>query len=193
MPYMTPGRAAASGVVLVLVSALVALVPTAEARHINGKKLCSRKYDKPFKHWGTDPIRARRGGNGRLSYNYRLNWIGRKIRLCVVTIRKGHKRPRFTGVRIKSVDAGKWRRDASHDYRFYAGPVVRALWSHGINPAPASRKRLRGRGTIGKAFCKFSLRYLHDADDLPVILRMRSRCTAPDGHDYFRKTRWLTL
>lgn len=175
--------------VLTVAAALTVSTPVAQARHINGERLCEKTYDTSFKHWASDPIG---GGAGRLSYNYRFDWIGRRIRLCVVTIRAHHNRPRYTAVRIKAVDAGKWRRDASRRYRLYAGPVVRALWSHRIHPNP-SRKRLRGRGTIGKAYTMFSLRYLHDSDDLPVLVRLRSRFCGADGYAHGRMTRWLDV
>jgi hypothetical protein len=111
-----------------------------------------------------------------------------------VTIRESHKRARYTAVRIKSVGAGRWRRDASHDYRLYAGPVMRALWARGHGDQPRSSRRLRGRGTIGRAFCKFSLRILTDPETKePLLLRLRSRCTAPDGHDTGRRTFWLNV
>jgi hypothetical protein len=186
---MTVKRAIARAASLALVAGLGASAPVAQAHHINGERLCERKYDMSFKHWASDPIA---GGAGRLSYNYKFDWIGRRIRLCVVTIRANHNRRRYTAVRIKAVDAGKWRRDASRDYRLFAGPVVRALWSHRIHPNP-SRKRLRGRGTIGKAYTMFSVRYLHDSDDLPVLVRLRSRFCAADGYAHGRMTRWLDV
>jgi hypothetical protein len=192
MCAITPSKTAAGGVMLA--AAFAASVPVAEAHHNKGDKLCSKRYDRTFKHWGSQPILSARGRLGRISYNYWTGYDGNLARLCVVTIRQNHKLPRFTGVRIKSVGAGKWRRDASRDYRFYAGPVVRALWARGHGDPLPSHKRLRGRGTIGKAFCKFSLRILTDWDTKePLLLRLRSRCTAPDGHDTGRRTFWLPV
>ena len=164
--------------------------PVAQAHHNDGTKLCNQKFQGTFTHWGRDGISWRRGPLGRLSYNYSLppRRDGYAMRLCVVTIRAGHKQPRFTGVRIKAVKLNpgfigstKWRRDASHDYRYYAGPLV--------DRANLGFNRLKGRGTIGKAYCKFSLRYVDTS--VGYYARLRSRCYAPDGHAYIRRTRWL--
>jgi hypothetical protein len=192
MGYITAGRAAAAGAVLAL--GLAVSAPAAVAHHNRGDRLCSNKYDGTYKHWGSEPILGPRGRLGRISYNYRTGYDGNLARLCVVTVREHHRRSRYTGVRIKSVGAGKWRRDASRTYRYYAGPVVRALWATGHGPPLPSSKRLRGRGTIGRAYCKFSLRILTDPETKePLLLRLRSRCTAPDGHATGRRTFWLNV
>ena len=83
-------------IALIVAAAVLALTaPAAQARAVSGKRLCERKYDTSFKHWASDPIGS---GAGRLSYNYRFDWIGRRIRLCVVAIRADDTRPRHTGV-----------------------------------------------------------------------------------------------
>jgi hypothetical protein len=68
----------------------------------------------------------------------------RGFRYCAVTIRKHHRQPKWTAVRMKRYEDGKWtRQDRSHIFTEYAGPVVRrAGRSHCVNT----------RGQIGKGW-----------------------------------------
>jgi hypothetical protein len=169
-----------------LAAVLTALAPSADARHVNGERKCERKYHKSFQHWASDPIGSNRG---RLSYNYNLPraWGGGALRLCVVTIRRNHDRARWTGVRVKRFGGRgaegptDWRRDASHDYRLFAGPVSATAY---IGDPP---NRVSGRGTIGKAYTMFSARFIGSLE----LVRLRSRYCAADGHAHGRMTRWL--
>jgi hypothetical protein len=47
-------------------------------------------------------------------------------RVCAVTVRRFHKRQRFTSIKIKRQNESKWRKDASYVYTQHAGPVVRS-------------------------------------------------------------------
>jgi hypothetical protein len=94
-------------------------------------KLCNEKFGgPPFAPASSEPRRNYRivTPRGRI-----LGWVvsagqnhprlGRRI--CAVTIRKYRKHRQFTSVKEKNFYYGrKWRKDASHVYRKYAGPIV---------------------------------------------------------------------
>lgn len=158
------GALGARALLLVLVvTGALAPSPNARSAHPNGTRLCTKKFSHGqdrFVNLATNAIYDRQGHRvGRLSLNINPEGDGDDfyMRICAVTIRRTHKRPRFTGVRIKRVAGDrKWRRDASHDYRFYAGPVVPRMY-----PGQAVRGRGQSRGATPSTGSSGSRRSSH--------------------------------
>lgn len=109
---------------------LAAVAPTARANHVKPAELCSKKFNAAFDYYWSLPIKSRRTGAriGSVAISVRRYEHNRFRRVCAVTMRRYHKRRRFTSIKIKRQNETKWRKDASYVYRRYAGPVVR------INP-----------------------------------------------------------
>lgn len=161
---MAPRGALGARALLLVLVVTGALAPShAGAAHLNGTRLCTKKFghgQDRFVNLATNAIYDRQGHRvGRLSLNINPEGDGDDfyMRICAVTIRRTHKRPRFTGVRIKRVAGDrKWRRDASHDYRFYAGPVVPRMY-----PGQAVRGRGQSRGATPSTGSSGSRRSSH--------------------------------
>jgi hypothetical protein len=156
---------AATGVLTsALIAASAALPSSATAHHVDGTRICERKFDRgdgQFFNIASDGIYTRRGRRvGRVSLNWRpRRRAGYHVQICAVTIRRTHRKPRFTSVLIRRYDdpKPKWRRDAGR-YRLYAGPVVRRLhWSESI----------RGRARIGKAYCDIYVVFFPPGEFVP--------------------------
>lgn len=126
MPHRAVSRSAIAAAPIALAFAAGALAPSAQAHHGNGTARCNRAYGGTFHHFRpTYPIFAQSTGRklGWLSLNWQALGDGR-YRTCAVVIRENHGRKRFSGVRIKPVNAHKpWRRKATRS-RWGAGPVV---------------------------------------------------------------------
>jgi hypothetical protein len=159
---------AASGV---LTSALIAASatlppPSATAHHVNGTWLCERKYDPRrravLQHRQRRDLRRARTPRGAYSLNWRPGRQARyHVQICAVTIRKTHRKPRFTSVLIRRYDdpKPKRRRDAGRS-RNYEGPVVRRLhWSETI----------RGRARIGKGYCEYNAVLFPPGEFVPSV------------------------
>jgi hypothetical protein len=116
--------ALAAGAVTLL--AVVAASPVARADHDNPSALCNEKFNGDFEHRFSLPITSRRTGAriGRVAISAH-QLAGQRRRVCAVTVRRFHKRRRFTSIKIRQRNDSRWRRDASTVYRRYAGPVVR--------------------------------------------------------------------
>ena len=149
MPHPALRRSVLAGAPIALALAFAATVaPQAQAHHGNGTERCNKAYTGTFHHFTPNyPIVAQGTGRklGLLSLNWQALGDG-KYRTCAVVIRENHRGKRFSGVRIKPVNADRpWRRQTTRS-RWGAGPVV-------------SRGRcVKIRGTIGKsshfrAFC----------------------------------------
>jgi hypothetical protein len=158
---------AASGVLTsALIAASATLPPSATAHHVNGTRICERKHDRgggQFFNIASDGIYAGRGHRvGRISLNWRPGrQAGYYVQICTVTIRRTHRKPRFTSVLIRRYDdpKPKWRRDAGR-YRRYAGPVVRRLhWSETI----------RGRARIGRGYCEYNVVLFPPGEFVPSV------------------------
>jgi hypothetical protein len=117
--------ALAAGALAVL--AVVAASPPAHADHNNPTALCNEKFKGDFDHRFSLPIKSRRTGVplGRVAISAQQTGSQRR-RVCAVTVRRFHKRRRFTSIKIRRSGDSKWRKDASYVYRRYAGPVVRS-------------------------------------------------------------------
>ena len=156
------GAAIAAG--LALAAWLLGSTPTAEAHHVNGVKLCERKYGgAQFFNAASDGMHARGGRRvGRVSLNWRPGrQAGYYVQICAVTIRRTHTRPRLTSVQIHRSDdpAPKWRRDAGR-YRVYAGPVVRRI---------RYSETIRGQARIGKVHCDINAVLFPPGERVPSV------------------------
>jgi hypothetical protein len=107
---MAPRGALGARALLLVLVVTGALAPShARAAHPNGIRLCTKEFSHGqdrFVNLATDAIHDRQGHRvGRLSLNINPEGDGDDfyMRICAVTIRRTHKRPRFTGVRIKRV------------------------------------------------------------------------------------------
>jgi hypothetical protein len=130
-------RAAVAGAALTLAGP----VTVAQAHHDNGRTLCNQKFAGTYQHAGRIPIQTGNIIGGHISVNVRQT--GSFLRVCVVTIRRNHAGPRFTGIRIKQTGDNGFRSDASPDYTRYAGPVMRGF------DASKPGECVYGRGRIG--------------------------------------------
>ena len=119
------GAVLTAGAVALL--AIIAAVPTARANHDDPAALCNGKFRGHFEYRWSLPINSRRTGVqlGRVAISAD-QLVGQRRRVCAVTIRRFHKRRRFTSIKIKRSGDAKWRKNASYLYRRYAGPVVRS-------------------------------------------------------------------
>jgi hypothetical protein len=115
----------AAGAVALL--GVMAAPPAAGADHDNPAALCNKKFKGDFEHRFSRPIKSRRTGGvlGWVAISAHQGVSGHR-RVCAVTLRRFHKRKRFTSIKIKRTGESKWRKDASYVYRRYAGPVVRS-------------------------------------------------------------------
>jgi hypothetical protein len=157
-------RSGTAAVSVALIGLLVGSTPTAEASHVNGVKLCERKYGgAQFFSAASDGMHARGGRRvGRVSLNWRPGrQAGYYVQVCAVTIRRTHKRPRFTSVQIHRYDdpAPKWRRDGGR-YRVYAGPVVRRI---------RYSESIRGQARIGKVRCNIHAVLFPPGEPVPSV------------------------
>jgi hypothetical protein len=142
---------AAAGALLVLALVLTA-APPARADHNNPAALCNEKFKGEFDYRWSLPIKSRRTGKriGRVAISVQEVRYREMRRVCAVTLRRYHKRRRFTSIKIKGQNESKWRKDASYVYKRYAGPVVRR------NPQGYCVNfvgRIRGGVPVNNSYC----------------------------------------
>jgi hypothetical protein len=115
-----------AGLLPALILASVLVGPgAAQASHDNGTALCDQKFDGTFNHLHNFPPYRNGPGStrvGRVSVNAQWRRQGREYRVCAVTIRRWHGKPKDTWAWV-SRNGAFYRLDRGQFYR-YAGPVV---------------------------------------------------------------------